>query len=251
MQRERTASIAATCLVELSGPGQYQGVDSAGAERNWHVDVGILQRQRALQASLVDAVSVQERRVDQHRECTTDQRRIARSASACVTASRALRKDSFELAGHSLRERQRHQGLHEKGRVVLRVDECALEERGGVDEGVVVDADSRHQVEGDTAQQPGLQLIDGRLEQCAGAGGVACLEMVLGRADSARRLVPAERDGQLDQFGRGRAGAASARDVGGSVERFECFRGLRSTPPEPCAWPSARAGSRIRPGAGA
>ena len=44
----------ATCLVELSGPGQYQGVDSAGAERNWHVDVGILQRQRALQASLVD-----------------------------------------------------------------------------------------------------------------------------------------------------------------------------------------------------
>ena len=80
-----------------------------------------------------------------------------------------------------------------------------------------------HQVEGDTAQQPGPQLIDGRLEQCAGAGGVAGLEMVLGRADSARRLVPAEPDCQLDQFGRGRGGAASARDVGGGVERFERF----------------------------
>jgi hypothetical protein len=49
------------------------------------------------------------------------------------------------------------------------------------------------------------------------------LKMVLGRADSARRLVPAEPDGQFDQFGRGRGGAASARDVGGGVERFERF----------------------------
>src|SRR6185369_5004312 len=39
------------------------------------------------------------------------------------------------------------------------------------------------------------------------------LKMVLGRADSARPLVPAEPDGQFDQFGRGRGGAASARDV--------------------------------------
>jgi len=49
------------------------------------------------------------------------------------------------------------------------------------------------------------------------------LKMVLGRADSARRLVPAEPDGQFDQFGRGRGGAASARDVVGGVERFERF----------------------------
>src|ERR1700758_61007 len=53
---------------EPTRAGQYQGIDGAGAERNWHVDVGVFQFNRAPQTEFVEPSSVREARSRPHRE---------------------------------------------------------------------------------------------------------------------------------------------------------------------------------------
>ena len=85
------------------------------------------------------------------------------------------------------------------------------------DEVVVVDADGGQQVQRDAAQHPWPQLVDHRGEQALGVVGVARIEVVSCGPDPAPRLVAAEPDRQVEQFGgRGRC-ATAPRGVGRGV----------------------------------
>ena len=74
------------------------------------------------------------------------------------------------------------------------------------------------QIQRDRAQPPRSQLLECVVEQGAGAGGVAGLEVVAGGAHPAHRFVPAQPDRELEQFGRGRRGATLAGALRGGVE---------------------------------
>ena len=86
---------------------------------------------------------------------------------------------------------------------------------------VVVDMHRGKQIQCDRAQPPGPQLLECVVEQGAGAGGVAGLEVIAGGAHPPHRLVPAQPDRELEQFGRGGRGATLAGTLCGGVERRE------------------------------
>src|ERR1700758_854490 len=62
-------------FLEATRAGKYHGIDGAGAERNWHVDVRVFQFERAPQTGFVEPLPVREARSRPHRERLTGQRR--------------------------------------------------------------------------------------------------------------------------------------------------------------------------------
>ena len=194
-----------------------------GAERGEHVDGGIFQLHRPSQTDLVDPVSVHEVQLDRHCERSADEGRIAELLGVCHRLARTDQR-LIELRDHSLAECQHDQGLHKQGRAVLGVVERAFENSDGFRPVVVVEVYSGQQVERGSSQRPRRQLVQGLFEQRAGSFGVAGVEMVFGRMDSAFGLVAAEADCEFHQLGRSGRRAPGRRFIGRGVQSVQCFR---------------------------
>ena len=116
------------------------------------------------------------------------------------------------VTGHADGQGQQQQGLQAQRRDVAGLGDGLREHVDGLGQAVAVAVDRAAQHQRDRAQCAGLQVVNDRLQTLVGLVERARAEMLFGGAQAPQRVVAAEVDGEVDQFG-GRAGGPRAAAV--------------------------------------
>jgi hypothetical protein len=122
------------------------------------------------------------------------------------------------VPGHSDGQGQQQQALQSQRRVVARLGDRLGEHIDGLRKAVFVAVDRAAQHQGDRTQGAGPHGVDHRLHTPVGFVEQAGPEVLLGGAQQPERVIAAEADGEVEQFGGGTGCAAGGGGVGGGVD---------------------------------
>ena len=149
------------------------------------VCVGILQRQCALQARLIDALPVEERRSRQQRACPTDAAPDRHASRRLHTACRAFCKETSNSPDIACAKASDMRVWTNIGGMAPSLIDRTFQQCGSVNEGVIRDPDAGQQVQCDAPKRSGSQVIDRRFQQRTSSVHITRREMVLRSSDSA------------------------------------------------------------------